>query len=81
MPNVLLTYSEKTLFWENEKKEDVSNPRRIVNSQKSLYSGTGSTVRVCPNFTEERVTMSFVGIHWFVPVREGLWQGNGGKQS
>jgi hypothetical protein len=26
---------------------------------ESIYSGTGSTVRVCPDFTEERVTMSF----------------------
>ena len=53
-PNVSLTYSEKTWFWYTKKRE-VSNPRRMITVEK-IYSGTGSTVWVCPDFTKERVT-------------------------
>ena len=69
------------ILGERKKRECIKFKKNSQQSKKSLYSGTGSTVRVCPNFPEERVTISFVGIHCFIPVRERLLQGNGSKQS
>lgn len=42
------------ILGERKKRECIKFKKNSQQSKKSLYSGTGSTVRVCPNFPEER---------------------------
>ena len=64
-----------------QKERKASSPRKLIRGE-SIYSCTGSTVRVRPDFTEKGVTIViWANDNWFIPVRKVLPQGNGGKQS